>query len=340
LRLWVLATDRHKDRSPLPFLVLTSVLMTVIAMCCVAVGLAATKSVEVIAWDRQVRLSTPAKTVREALVQAGVVLGAGDSCIPGPDVPLKNGMKVAVVRAEIVFVIQGGKVTAFLTSERSVDAVLAQAGIVPGPDDIVAPGAGQQVPDLRLVEVIKVAYREVVESEEIPFGIENREDPSLEAGLVEMYRGGVPGEARVTYSVRYEDGVEVSRQETGREELAIPTPQVLMVGTLREVSRGGTSIRFERAIEVLSTAYCPCIKCCGPNARGITRMGLPAKKGVIAVDPRVIPLGSRVYVDGYGFALAADTGSAIKGDRIDVCFDTHQEALVWGMQWLKHYIIE
>jgi 3D (Asp-Asp-Asp) domain-containing protein len=67
---------------------------------------------------------------------------------------------------------------------------------------------------------------------------------------------------------------------------------------------------------------------------------MQAKQGVIAVDPRIIPLGTRVYVDGYGYALAADTGGAIKGNKIDVCFETHDEALRWGMRNTKVYVLE
>ena len=72
---------------------------------------------------------------------------------------------------------------------------------------------------------------------------------------------------------------------------------------------------------------------------GKTATGIPAAKGVIAADPRVIPLGTRVYVDGYGEAIAADVGSAIKGNRIDVCFDTHEEAWSWGVKQTKVYIL-
>jgi len=144
----------------------------------------------------------------------------------------------------------------------------------------------------------------------------------------------------VTFNVRYEDGVEVSRQQVSREQVREASPQVLLVGTLQEVTRGSDSIRFERAIEAVATAYCPCTKCCGPYANGYTHTGVPAERGVIAVDPRVIPLGSRVYVDGYGFAVAADTGGAIKGNRVDLCFATHEEALRWGRKQVKVYVIE
>ena len=342
MRLFIPASEGkpRKARSTLPFVLITAAFVAVLAVSCLAVALATSRSIEVVAWDRRVLLRTSAKTAGEALAEAGIVLGEGDSCVPTPETLLKSGMRVEVRRAEMVFVSRGGIVTPVMTSASTVDAVLAQAGIVPGPDDIVIPAPEQAIPESRTVRVVAVSYKEAVEEEETPYGSQRREDSSLEAGLVRVYKPGVPGVDRVSYLVRYEDGVEVSRRETAREQVREPVPEVLLVGTLREISRGGENIRFERALEVLSTAYCPCPICCGPGATGLTHIGVPAKKGVIAVDPRVIPLGSRVYVDGYGYALAADTGSAIKGNRIDVCFDTHQEALDWGMRRLKVYILE
>ena len=93
-----------------------------------------------------------------------------------------------------------------------------------------------------------------------------------------------------------------------------------------------------RPIRVVATAYCPCRKCCGSSASGHTATGRHATQGVVAVDPRVIPLGTRVYVEGYGNAIAADTGSAIKGRRIDVCFDSHRKALQWGRRRTIVYV--
>ena len=342
MRLWIPANEGKtgKSRGTLPFVLLTAVFVAVLAVSCLLVASATSRSIEVIAWDRRVLLRTTAKTVGQAVADAGIVLGEGDTCVPGADALLTSGMRVEVRRAELTFVWRGGSVVPVMTSASTVDAVLAQAGIVPGPDDIVAPGPEQAVPESRTVRVVAVSYKETVEEEETPYGSQRREDSSLEAGLVKVYRQGVPGVDRVSYLVRYEDGAEVSRKETAREQVREPEAEILLVGSLREISRGGESIRFERALEVLSTAYCPCPICCGPGATGMTHIGVPAKKGVIAVDPRVIPLGSRVYVDGYGYALAADTGSAIKGNRIDVCFDTHEEALAWGMRRLKVYILE
>lgn len=81
------------------------------------------------------------------------------------------------------------------------------------------------------------------------------------------------------------------------------------------------------------TAYCPCTKCCGQWTNGITSTGVTAQANrTIAVDPKVIPYGSKVLIDGKEY-VAEDCGGAIKGNRIDVFFDTHQEALQWGIKY-------
>jgi len=102
-----------------------------------------------------------------------------------------------------------------------------------------------------------------------------------------------------------------------------------------------------RRIEVIATAYCPCRICCGSYSDGYTADGHRIKAGerIIAVDPKVIKLGSVVRVPGYGEAVARDTGSDIRGARIDVLFagdayceyygkvvDAHKQALAWGRQ--------
>ena len=77
----------------------------------------------------------------------------------------------------------------------------------------------------------------------------------------------------------------------------------------------------------------------GMPGYGITATGMRVKPGVIAVDPRVIPLGTYVYVRGYGYSIAADTGGAIKGNRIDVYMKTLREAYQWGRRTVNVYIL-
>lgn len=112
----------------------------------------------------------------------------------------------------------------------------------------------------------------------------------------------------------------------------------------------GTLIEYEGVMQLEATAYCACYKCCGkwPGNKwyGITATGTRAKVGTIAVDPRVIPLGTKVYVEGlfgaenYGYATAEDTGGAIKGNIIDLYFNTHRETINWGRQQVNVYILK
>lgn len=111
---------------------------------------------------------------------------------------------------------------------------------------------------------------------------------------------------------------------------------------------------YSSVVEVSATAYCLCKKCCGKSpsnpAYGMTASGIRIIPGtgikVIAVDPKIIPLGSKVYVEGlygawdYGYATASDTGSAIKDYKIDLYMDTHSEALTWGRKKVNVYIVE
>ena len=81
------------------------------------------------------------------------------------------------------------------------------------------------------------------------------------------------------------------------------------------------------------TAYCPCAKCCGKWADGITASGTRADHRLVAA-PREFPFGTVMRIPGYGTVKVEDRGGAIKGDRLDVLFPTHSEALRWGVQWV------
>ena len=90
-----------------------------------------------------------------------------------------------------------------------------------------------------------------------------------------------------------------------------------------------------------ATAYYPGPECTYPYDDGFTATGDVAGKGSIAIDPKgPLKMGQRVYVEGYGEGVCNDVGSAIKGWKIDVCFDTYEEAVEWGIQLVKVYILE
>jgi 3D (Asp-Asp-Asp) domain-containing protein len=96
--------------------------------------------------------------------------------------------------------------------------------------------------------------------------------------------------------------------------------------------------RFKRIVTMESTAYEPGPTSCG-NDSGNTACGLQAGYGVVAVDPKVIELGTRLFIEGYGYAIAGDTGGAIKGDKIDLGFMTLDECYAWGRRTVKVYVL-
>ena len=93
---------------------------------------------------------------------------------------------------------------------------------------------------------------------------------------------------------------------------------------------------------MVATGYCPCELCCHPWDNGLTYTGDIAGRGCVAIDPeaRILRMGQRVWIEGYGHGKCNDVGSAIQGWRIDLCFSTHQEALEWGRRLVKVYVVE
>lgn len=93
---------------------------------------------------------------------------------------------------------------------------------------------------------------------------------------------------------------------------------------------------------MLSTGYCPCELCCHNWADGLTYTGDKAGRGCVAIDPeaRILKMGQRLFIEGYGYGVANDIGGAIKGWEVDLCFDSHEEALEWGRKLVKVYVLE
>lgn len=122
-----------------------------------------------------------------------------------------------------------------------------------------------------------------------------------------------------------------------RRELGLESASLTASRSESTVSRAGST--SGRVLTMVSTAYDGCYQCNKPYYGYPSYIGLPLARGIAAVDPKVIPMGSRLYVEGYGNAIAADQGNAIRGNRIDLFFDTHAQALKYGMKTVKVTIL-
>lgn len=169
--------------------------------------------------------------------------------------------------------------------------------------------------------------------EKIPYEVQYIFNRDLRAGAVKKVTNGEFGK-KITRIIRtYTDGELVD--ETTETETIDPKNAIFHMGKSNQyASRSGYT--RDRVVVMHSTAYLPT----DGSGHGRTASGLKAKYGVVAVDPRVIPLGSTVFVEGYGFAVAADTGGAIKGNIIDVCVHNRSEAMQWGRRKVTVHIFK
>jgi len=178
-----------------------------------------------------------------------------------------------------------------------------------------------------------------VETFPIPAPVRYELTRQVGAGRLVKAQEGKPGAIIRTYQVSYEDGKPHKKQV--KEERQDPVPTVFYMGKAGngwQPSRGDF-IRH-RVLTMSATAYDPSPETIGPGATGRTRMGYVATRGMVAVDPRVIPLGSLVFVEGYGIALACDTGGAIKGNRIDLCYASKSVADAFGRKKVRVHILK
>jgi 3D (Asp-Asp-Asp) domain-containing protein len=194
-------------------------------------------------------------------------------------------------------------------------------------------------PAAQTAETNVAGTRSITQREPIPYSTLRKATSQLRSGTSRTVRNGVNGEKEVVYRVQTRpDGVELHREKVSERVVKKPIEEVLQVGQRATLpSRGYFSGR--RMLTMIPTTYDPYN--CGGDGRGLTRTGLKARYGVAAVDPRFIPLGTRLYIEGYGYALACDTGGAIKGNRIDLCVDAkHQARGVRDFKPVRVYIID
>lgn len=163
----------------------------------------------------------------------------------------------------------------------------------------------------------------------------SRGDMVVEVQNVLNNNGYWCGAADGIYGTKTYNAVKSFQKNVGIKVDGIVGPETRKYLGISNPSQNYTPSRGTRVMTMVSTGYCPCAKCSWPYADNLCYMGYPAGRGIVAVDPKVIPMGTRVYVEGYGAGLAADQGGAIKGNRIDLCFNSHQEALNWGIKTVK-----
>jgi 3D (Asp-Asp-Asp) domain-containing protein len=246
----------------------------------------------------------------------------------------------------VYITVDGERRAVHLSGETVMDALEA-CGVVLAPHDRVKPPTKTKLKDGMEIVVERVQITEERCWEWLKPTTLFKFDSSLPKGTTKVLDVGRFGLAELLVRVYRKDGKVTLRKVLSRNIIAQPKPSLVAVGVGRTPTqlayRGtlpsrGMPVGF-KVLTMIATGYDPGPRSCGRYANGLTATGVRARRGVVAVDPRVIKLGTRLYVEGYGYAIAADTGGAIKGNRIDLCFDTYEEAIRWGMRKVRVLIL-
>lgn len=282
-------------------------------------------------------------TVDKFLEEENIALGPKDKIEPALDSSLSRNSNINIKRAFNVKVKVDGKDLDILTSEEDVASVLKTENITLRDKDKISPSIDSKLSKNMTIEITRVDVKTIAESKPIDFNTVVKSDNNLANTVRKTVQEGQQGEKKINIEVTYENGKEIARKILEEIVVKKPKDKIIVAGTLPvlPISRGGDAIPYTKVFTARATAYSPVGGAKSAHtASGRKAVRNPNGYSTIAVDPSIIPYGTKLYVQGYGFAIAADCGSAIKGNKIDVFFDTKAEALKWAVKYVKVYVLK
>lgn len=289
--------------------------------------------------EKQVQLT--AKTVKDLLVEEHIEISEHDKVYPSLHTSLEGTQKIMIQKAFPVTLYVGGQEQQVWSTSTTVANFLKERQVSLSEMDRVEPALQEVMQQNIKVKVVRVEKVSDVVEEPIPFTEVRQEDSSLPKGTEKVIQEGIEGKRKKVFAVIKEDGNEVSRNLQKEELVQEEKNRIVAVGKKEEKSilddaEGVVTNEFF----VQATAYSPyCGGCQGVSAGGYNYKENPNMK-LIAVDPRIIPLGTKVWVEGYGYAVGGDTGGAIKGYRIDVLMPTESQVDAWGRKQVKIKVLQ
>ncbi|MBS4221108.1 DUF348 domain-containing protein [Bacillus sp. FJAT-49711] len=287
---------------------------------------------------------TTAKTVKEFMESQRLDINDHDKLNYSLEDSIYENLKLVIDRAFPLVLKNGKQEEEVWSTSTTVADFLLQQGITLGKFDRVEPDLNKNVEPNGKVKIVRVEKVTDVVEEPIDYAVITKKDSSMAKGTEKVVQNGQEGLLKKEYEVTKENGKEVKRKLMTENKVRNSVNKIVTVGTkvmVAQVSRGKSTSANSNApsggkeMYVNATAYTAyCNGCSGVTATGINLRSNPNVK-VIAVDPNVIPLGSKVWVEGYGYAVAGDTGGAIKGNRIDIFVASKEEAYRFGRRQVK-----
>ncbi|MCB0182849.1 MAG: DUF348 domain-containing protein, partial [Caldilineaceae bacterium] len=288
-------------------------------------------------------VQTTALTVGEALRQADITVYLGDLIQPSLGTQISPGLRIFIQRSKPVTLHVDGHVLKTRTRSTSVGDALTEIGIGISGLDRVEPALNTIIKDDLTVAIVRVREEIVIEEKIVPYETVFEPDPNLTIDNQSVVAPGAEGITRQRFRVRYENGAEIARSPEDTWIAQEPAQRVIAYGQRIDPQTAtmpdGTVITYWRKIRMLASSYSAGTAGVATSNPwyGRTYTGEQMRKGIVAVDPRIIALRSQVYIPGYGIGDALDTGSAILARRIDLGYDDDNLEL-WN-RWIDVYLL-
>jgi uncharacterized protein YabE (DUF348 family) len=290
-----------------------------------------------------VSFSTTAATLGRALMDAGYALYEADLITPALTTPIGAPIEVTIERAAPVTVQADGITYAARTHQTTVGDLFIELGLALTGNDYALPGPAAPIKPGQMVRLVRVHTEEVSDDRPLPFDTQYVPDPDMVLDQQRVIAEGVPGVLSRIVRRRYEDGRLVSEAVISEYTASPPHPQIVGYGTqvvIHTLDTAQGPIQYWRKLHVLATSYSPSTaghKQPGDPFFGVSATGAEVVRGIVATDPRVIPLGTFLYVPKYGSGRALDVGGAVKGFRIDLGYDD-ANLVLWNT-WVDVYLL-
>lgn len=338
----------------------SAALFSVLALIATCSGFAFATPNVVTIWESgktPIKVTTTDQTVGRILSKNGIVLGEHDRVNLALTDEISGDTVIEIYRAVDVTVTYAGQTTVYPTTQQTVSGVLTEAGIQVDEDDTVVPSMDTLITPGMAIQVSVTDVQEVTVQEKLPYTVREVEDASMYEGERVVVQSGVEGIKEFQYRITYQDGVETSRELLKETVLSEAVEEIVKCGTQPvpstfEIGKipATKDFKYTKMEQFEATAYDLSFESCGKYPGdpyyGITSWGVKARYGVVAVDPNVIPYGTKMYIESadgqyvYGYCVAGDCGGAIKNNRIDLFYNTRAECLNFGRRTINVYFLD
>ena len=284
-------------------------------------------------YDGQSReIRTNAENPAQILQEAGVVLEQGDSWqLLGVNKKVQDGSVIRVRRGLPFSVTAGGETKSYKSSRATVGEALKEQGYSFSKKRLYPPAAAPLAAGMEIHLLARGESLVEHEAETAP-ETEYVEDRNLAAGIEIVEKQGTPGRTKVVSAARKEKGSVKDKRELGREKLYSGEKKVIRKGMALSVKTPDGYKRYTKKLTCEATAY---VATGNP-----TSLGIMPYEGIVAVDPDYIPYYTKMYIPGYGIAMAGDTGGDMLHHRIDLFMNSYQKAINFGRRMVDVYILE